>query len=201
MLRPHNRKAMAQATQNIATLHRISRERLSSILLSRDSSKVAVVDVRDEDHAGGHIHNSINVPSSSLEARIPEVIDSLADKEIVIFHCALSQQRGPGAALRYLKERDSQLTKQGTAEGSDEVSKESGTKYKDPADFSNTKELELANQGQEVKISTGQNVGARAKSASKQQVFVLDGGFVKWQEKYAMAECSLRKGKIVPAHG
>ena len=190
---------MAQATQNIATLHRISRERLSSILLSEDSSKVAIVDVRGEDHAGGHIHNSINVPSSSLDSRLPEVIDSLADKEVVIFHCALSQQRGPGAALRYLKERDSHLKKLGKAKGSDGVSQDSGTKDKNQADFSNTKELELANQGQEVNVSTSKDVEVGTNNAKKQQVFVLDGGFVEWQEKYVWLECSLQNGRIIPA--
>ncbi len=31
---------------------------------------------------------------------------TLKDKEVVVFHCALSQQRGPSAALRYLRERE-----------------------------------------------------------------------------------------------
>ena len=30
----------------------------------------------------------------------------LRDTEKVVFHCALSQQRGPSAALRYLRERE-----------------------------------------------------------------------------------------------
>lgn len=30
---------------------------------------------------------------------------TLAGKESVVFHCALSQQRGPSAALRYARER------------------------------------------------------------------------------------------------
>ena len=64
---------------------------------------------------------------------MPELIRTLRDKEKVVFHCALSQQRGPSAALRYLRERDATL---GGEEG------------------------------------------------SKQEVFVLDGGFVEWQQKY-----------------
>jgi len=57
----------------------------------------------------------------------------------VVFHCALSQQRGPAAALRYARERERLL-------GADEVQK------------------------------------------STQRIYVLDGGFVKWQEIYGPDE-------------
>ncbi|KLJ05919.1 hypothetical protein EMPG_10627, partial [Blastomyces silverae] len=59
--------------------------------------------------------------------------NSLRDKEKVVFHCALSQERGPSAALKYIREREQVLGKEESA---------------------------------------------------KQTVFVLDGGFVRWQEKY-----------------
>ena len=65
--------------------------------------------------------------------RLPELVRTLNDKEKVVFHCALSQQRGPSAALRYARERERVL-------------------------------------------------GPDATKA--QEVYVLDGGFVKWQEKY-----------------
>ena len=45
------------------------------------------------------------MPTSSLDVRLPELVRTLQDKEQVIFHCALSQQRGPSAALRYARER------------------------------------------------------------------------------------------------
>ena len=50
-----------------------------------------------------------------------------------MFHCALSQQRGPSAALRYARERERVLG---------------------------------------------------AEESQKQEVYVLEGGFVQWQEKY-----------------
>ncbi len=156
----------------IATLHRISAERLSSILLGpEDASKVAIVDVRDDDHIGGHIHSSINVPSASLDQRWPEVTKDLADKDIVIFHCYLSQQRGPSAALRYLRERDAILKKKHVLDSKDEKDKKSITE---------NKELEQADQGKEVEVS---NAEPKAETRKKQEVYVLDGGFVKWQEK------------------
>lgn len=64
---------------------------------------------------------------------MPELVRTLKDTEKVVFHCALSQQRGPSAALRYARERE-------------------------------------------------QTYGPE--ESQKQEVYVLDGGFVKWQEKY-----------------
>lgn len=153
----------------IATLPRMSREALSSLLLSTSTaSTVAIVDVRDTgachthniptylssfkveevphadknaDHVGGHITGSTWVPSSSLDYRMPELVRTLQDKEKVVFHCALSQQRGPSAALRYARER--------------------------------------ADAGAGV-LGEGAN--------HEQQVFVLDRGFVGWQEKFGRDE-------------
>ena len=89
------------------------------------------------DHVGGHIYSSTWVPSSTLDARMPELIRTLKDKEKVVFHCALSQQRGPSAALRYARERERVL-------GPEEP--------------------------------------------QNQQVYVLEGGFVKWQEVFGKDE-------------
>ncbi|GFF71663.1 hypothetical protein IFM47457_02947, partial [Aspergillus lentulus] len=127
-----HKRAMSSIT--IATLPRMTRDALSELLLSTTSpSKLAIIDVRDQDHIGGHIYSSTWVPSSTLDYRMPELVRTLKDKEKVVFHCALSQQRGPSAALRYAREREAAL-------GPEE--------------------------------------------SKKQQVYVLEGGFVQWQEKY-----------------
>lgn len=68
---------------------------------------------------------------------MPTLVRKLKDKRTVIFHCALSQQRGPSAALKYLREKDGLLKSLGE---------------------------ESAGSGQEV--------------------FVLDRGFVGWQQVY-----------------
>ncbi|KAI1168159.1 Rhodanese-like protein [Nemania serpens] len=81
----------------------------SSITAGREQEqegRIAIVDVRDDDHIGGHIRSSLHFPSRSLDAMMPTLLRRLADKEIVVFHCALSQQRGPGAALQYLREKE-----------------------------------------------------------------------------------------------
>ncbi|OXV10313.1 hypothetical protein Egran_01926 [Elaphomyces granulatus] len=125
---------MSSATSlTIATLPRMSRDALCSLLLASVPTQVAVVDVRDSDHIGGHIHSSMWVPSATLDLHLPELVRTLQNKEKVVFHCAYSQQRGPSAALRYAREREQTL-------GIEE--------------------------------------------SKKQEVFVLEGGFVDWQEKY-----------------
>lgn len=75
------------------------------------NSSVAVIDVRDSDHIGGHIRSSTWVPSNQLPTKLPELVRILADKDMVIFHCALSQVRGPSAALKYARERQRLLGK------------------------------------------------------------------------------------------
>ena len=126
---------MSMFTQS--SIKRIPAEKLSKLLLSPDASKVAVVDVRGDDHVGGHIKDSHHVPSSDLDFRIPQIVRTLADKDVVVFHCALSQERGPRAARWYQEEKEK---KKSTREGGEGVGKE-------------------------------------------QEVYVLDKGFVGWQEK------------------
>ncbi|KAH9994579.1 Rhodanese-like protein [Xylariaceae sp. FL0662B] len=129
----------------ISSLQRITASKLADMLLATahagtvgSESRIAVVDVRDDDHIGGHIKSSLHFPSRSLDATMPTLVRRLAHAETVVFHCALSQQRGPGAALRYLREREA-------AEGGKEGS-------------------------------------------AMQKVYVLDRGFVGWQETYGSDE-------------
>ena len=143
--------------QTETPLQHMAREQLSELLLSSDTSKIAVIDVRGDDHVGGHIRTSMHVPSSSLDHRIPELVRKLSNKEMVIFHCALSQERGPRAARRYLEERAKKL-KSGEV---DKLVGAPGIEIKD---------------GSIQKDTTG---------LKEQEVFVLDQGFVGWQEKYA----------------
>ena len=170
--------------ESIATVPRISREELSSLLLSADPSSIAVVDVRDDDHAGGHIHGSIHMPSSSVDSHTPEIVTALAQKQIVVFHCSLSQQRGPGAALRYLREKEAaRKMKKTTTTTTTTTTTGGGEKRVDEGE-----EEEGGKSAPAVGVS---GVSGGVKSGSEefggsraQEVFVLDGGFVKWQEKY-----------------
>jgi len=129
------------SNHTVATLPRISREKLADLVRAKSNS-LAVIDVRDSDYIGGHILNGTNVPVHTHDYRMPELVRTLKDKDTVVFHCALSQQRGPSSALRYLREKE-------RVEGS---------------------------KGEE-KTGDGQGV-----ETAEQKVYVLEGGFVKWQE-------------------
>ncbi|KLU93223.1 hypothetical protein MAPG_12160, partial [Magnaporthiopsis poae ATCC 64411] len=79
----------------IASLERISAAKLRDLMLAAktDDTKVAVIDVRDDDYIGGHIKGCLNYPSRMLDATMPSLVRRLQDKPTVVFHCALSQQR------------------------------------------------------------------------------------------------------------
>ncbi|CAK7205714.1 Cdc25 phosphatase Ibp1 [Sporothrix eucalyptigena] len=126
----------------IASLHRMTAAQLADRILAPTAQSLAIVDVRDDDYIGGHIKGSLHFASGSLDATLPTLLRKLQDAETVIFHCALSQQRGPGAALKYLRE-----------------------------------------------VSTQQQKASGGIVPSKPQtVYVLDRGFVGWQEMYGEDE-------------
>jgi rhodanese-related sulfurtransferase len=93
------------------------------------------------------------VPSSTLDYKMPELVRKLKEKEVVVFHCALSQQRGPSAALKYLRERERLVGALNKPITQGEMSTQKGE------------------EGDKV-----------------QRVYVLDRGFVGWQEVYGEDE-------------
>lgn len=64
----------------------------------------AIVDVRDSDHAGGHIPGSIHVPSTTFARNVGWLVQQLQGKDEVVFHCMMSQQRGPACARVFARE-------------------------------------------------------------------------------------------------
>ncbi|KHN99815.1 Rhodanese-like protein [Metarhizium album ARSEF 1941] len=137
--------SLVRTMTTMSSLQRMSAKSLSEkILAEKDTADTsyAIIDVRDDDHVGGHIKGSANIPSGQLEAMMPTLVRKLQDKKTVIFHCALSQQRGPSAALKYLRERDGLLGSPGG----------------------------------------GKKIG------TQQEVYVLDRGFVGWQQAYGSDE-------------
>ena len=180
--------------ETVATLRCMSREQLASLLLSLDASKIAVIDVRDDDHVGGHIKSSTHVPSSSLDYRIPEIVRTMAGKEIVVFHCALSQQRGPAAALRYMRERESKVNKGKMLRetGPPEIGIRNGSVQQVSTPTSKKQEVndEIGKtlDAPEIGITSGSILKAPHPESKEQEIYVLDKGFVGWQEKYGKDE-------------
>ncbi|KAJ9477200.1 CDC25-like phosphatase YCH1 [Pseudozyma hubeiensis] len=72
--------------------------------------QVAIVDVRDDDFEGGNILNAQNHPSSTFPDKVQDLVyGPLKDYKQVIFHCHLSQQRGPKAAGQYAQARQAAI--------------------------------------------------------------------------------------------
>lgn len=158
------------STITLADLQYIDRETLASKFKTTEAlpTDTAVVDVRDSDHIGGHIKGSTWLPSSQLDYKAPELVRTLKDKKVVVFHCALSQQRGPSAALRYLREKQ-RLDPGSAVESKGEVREEGVGK----SDDGKQEEGDVTGEGAAVQ---------------KQRVYVLRGGFTEWQEKYGEDE-------------
>ncbi|CDZ97502.1 M-phase inducer phosphatase [Phaffia rhodozyma] len=79
---------------------------LAALIKSESSAtvekKYAIVDVRDSDFRGGNIPGCFRLPSREANAeKYAQLAVELKDKEHVVFHCVMSQVRGPKAATRY----------------------------------------------------------------------------------------------------
>ncbi|KAL8227055.1 hypothetical protein R6Q57_016887 [Mikania cordata] len=83
----------------------------SELLTLKERANVAIVDVRDDERSyDGHISGSLHFASDSFQDRIPNLVQAAKakGKDTLVFHCALSQVRGPKCARRfadYLAER------------------------------------------------------------------------------------------------
>ncbi|KAB5545913.1 hypothetical protein GE09DRAFT_1224860 [Coniochaeta sp. 2T2.1] len=163
---------------SIANLQRLPASELSKILLAEQEAAtnptIAVVDVRDDDRIGGHIKNSIHAPSNTLDAKMPTLVRQLADKKTVVFHCALSQQRGPSAAIKYVRERERMFPRRHKA--STEDGGKEGEKQTEGSDILGKKAT--AGEGEEGKEE-------ERVEEEEQKIYVLDQGFVGWQQVYA----------------
>lgn len=100
-------------SRTIANLVYIDAPQLFGWMKHGSSIPFQVVDVRGSDYIGGHIKGCWNYPYKQFSSIVPELLDRLQEKRRsfsndsrlhVIFHCAQSQQRGPAAALKFLRE-------------------------------------------------------------------------------------------------
>ncbi|CAN6319303.1 unnamed protein product [Urochloa humidicola] len=66
------------------------------VSMARGNPRLAIIDVRDEERSyQAHIAGSHHFASGSFEARMPELVRAASGKDTLVFHCALSQVRGP----------------------------------------------------------------------------------------------------------
>ncbi|GER43453.1 thiosulfate sulfurtransferase GlpE [Striga asiatica] len=74
----------------------------SQLLSLRRRSNIAVVDVRDDERSfDGHIAGSLHFSSDTFVDKLPDLVQATKDKDTLVFHCALSQVRGPKCARRF----------------------------------------------------------------------------------------------------
>ncbi|KAG5243311.1 dual specificity phosphatase Cdc [Salix suchowensis] len=80
----------------------------SQLLSLRRRPNIAIIDVRDDERSyDGHIAGSLHYASDTFTDRISNLIQEVKGKDTLVFHCALSQVRGPTCARRlanYLEE-------------------------------------------------------------------------------------------------
>lgn len=132
------------------------------------------------DHIGGHIKGSRWVPSHQFEEWLPTLLRQLENTKTVVFHCALSKQRGPSAALRYIREREAKF-------GEDSVAAPEGTGTQGQHASAAAAAAAAALQTGEQQGQT-QEDGAEKTAPVAQKVCVLRGGFQKWQESHGPDE-------------
>ncbi|CEP62673.1 phosphatase YCH1 LALA0_S06e01046g [Lachancea lanzarotensis] len=101
-------------SRSIAAIKYIDASELFKWLKSGHSTSnepFQIIDVRGSDYVGGHIKGSWNVPYRQLRDDVEKChelqnqLKNAAGSSVVncVFHCALSQQRGPSAAMRFLR--------------------------------------------------------------------------------------------------
>ncbi|GAA5913216.1 hypothetical protein JCM8208_003237 [Rhodotorula glutinis] len=130
----------------------------------------AVVDVRDDDYRGGNLPGAIRAPTEQrTEQSVQDLVEQLKDVPTVIFHCTMSQVRGPKAARIYADAMNKAHGQHHAAPpplgDSLDTSPSAGPASNAAADFSPNPYAEQQ----------------RTDGADKQQVYVLRDGFAGWQ--------------------
>ncbi len=85
--------ASATAPASPSAVRRVSQEELLARQAAKDRNLV-VLDVRTpEEYAAGHVPGAINVPHEQVEARLPELQQKLAGKDVVVY-CKTGRRAG-----------------------------------------------------------------------------------------------------------
>ncbi|KDE08533.1 hypothetical protein MVLG_01311 [Microbotryum lychnidis-dioicae p1A1 Lamole] len=141
-----------------------------------------VVDVRDEDRIGGHLPGSMRAPSEQRTLQsVQDLVVKLEGVPKVIFHCTLSQIRGPKAASLYctaLNERPDALDFESATSNS--IIENSGT----PLTATSTKDSTNTRAAQNFSPNPFELKASASEQNRSQQVLVLRGGFGEWQRMY-----------------
>ncbi|XP_062168206.1 dual specificity phosphatase Cdc25 [Alnus glutinosa] len=73
----------------------------SQLLSLKRRPNIAIIDVRDDERSyDGHIAGSLHYASDIFSDKISDLIQEVKGKDTLVFHCALSQVRGPTCARK-----------------------------------------------------------------------------------------------------
>ncbi|BBH07762.1 Rhodanese/Cell cycle control phosphatase superfamily protein [Prunus dulcis] len=63
---------------------------------------IAIIDVRDDERSyDGHIAGSLHYASGNFYEKISNLVQDVKGKDTLVFHCVLSQVRGPSCARKF----------------------------------------------------------------------------------------------------
>jgi Cdc25 family phosphatase len=82
----------------------IGARELSSALLGASKPDLKIVDVRGIDEfLEGHIEGAVNISSDKFldDEFIDNLVNEFSCEKVLVFHCQMSQQRGPTCARRF----------------------------------------------------------------------------------------------------
>ncbi|KAH7512010.1 dual specificity phosphatase Cdc25 [Ziziphus jujuba] len=75
----------------------------SQLISLRSRPNIAIIDVRDDERSyDGHIAGSLHYASDTFSDKISNLIQEVKGKDTLVFHCALSQVRGPTCARKFV---------------------------------------------------------------------------------------------------
>ncbi|KAL1815916.1 hypothetical protein DCAR_0520244 [Daucus carota subsp. sativus] len=75
----------------------------SQLLRLKPRPNIAVIDVRDDErNYDGHIAGSLHFASDTFREKLPKLVEAVQGKDTIVFHCALSQVRGPKCARKFV---------------------------------------------------------------------------------------------------
>ncbi len=73
----------------------------SQLLALNGRPNISIVDVRDDERSyDGHIAGSLHYASGTFSDMISNLVQEVKGKDTLVFHCSLSQVRGPTCARR-----------------------------------------------------------------------------------------------------
>lgn len=82
---------------------RIVPTQLADMLRFKSETRPLIIDVRGSEYKDGHIASAANHPEPDFhdDAQVDALVEKYKNEETIVFHCQMSQVRGPFCAKRF----------------------------------------------------------------------------------------------------